>query len=105
MRERDYWCLDFAKGYISIEVAFNHSGTPAWNLLKPVLASELNHVEKAIQTRIDVIICATKAMKSAGNFDGAIGTYAKYVTHLRPLMKQLSVRCSSSGWRLQGPLE
>ncbi|WP_410503322.1 hypothetical protein RIF24_16395 (plasmid) [Exiguobacterium acetylicum] len=91
MREGDYWRLDFAKGDISIEVAFNHSGTTAWNLLKPVLASELNHVEKAIQTRIGVIICATKAMKSAGNFDGAIGTYEKYVTHLRPLMNQLSV--------------
>lgn len=89
--EGDYWRLDFAKGDISIEVAFNHSGTTAWNLLKPVLASELNHVEKAIQTRLGVIICATKGMKSIGNFDGAIGTYEKYVTHLRPLMNQLSV--------------
>lgn len=91
MRGEDYWRLDFAKNDISIEVAFNHSGTTAWNLLKPVLASELNHVEKAIQTRIGVIICATNEMKKVGNFDGAIGTYEKYVAHMRPLMNQLSV--------------
>ena len=42
------WRLDFAKDTISIEVAFNHSTVIAWNLIKPVLASELNHVEKVI---------------------------------------------------------
>jgi hypothetical protein len=36
-----------------------------------VLASELNHVEKAIQTRAGILICATYEMKSAGGFDGA----------------------------------
>ena len=39
------WRLDFAKELISVEVAFNHAGVIAWNLLKPVLASELNHVD------------------------------------------------------------
>lgn len=87
----DYWRLDFAKASISIEVAFNHSTVIAWNLIKPVLASELNHVEKAIQTEIGIVICATQAMKSSGNFDSAIGTYEKFVNHLPPLMNQLSV--------------
>jgi hypothetical protein len=87
----DYWRLDFAKDNISIEVAFNHSTVIAWNLLKPVLASELNHVKKAIQTKLGVIICATQDMKIAGNFDGAIGTYEKFIDHLRPMMNQLSV--------------
>ena len=41
-----YWRLDFAKGLISVEVAFNHSEAIAWNLIKPVLASELNHVKR-----------------------------------------------------------
>src|SRR5258708_36085344 len=36
------WRLDFAKAPISVEVAFNHGEAIAWNLLKPVLASELN---------------------------------------------------------------
>ena len=45
------WRLDFAKNDISIEVAFNHGKAVAWNLIKPVLAGELNNVEKAIQTR------------------------------------------------------
>jgi hypothetical protein len=87
----DYWRLDFAKDDISIEVAFNHSTVIAWNLLKPVLASELNHVEKAIQTKLGVIICATQALKTVGNFDGAIGTFEKFLDHLRPMMNQLSV--------------
>jgi hypothetical protein len=87
----DYWRLDFAKEDISIEVAFNHSTVIAWNLLKPVLASELNHVEKAIQTKLGIVICATQELKVAGNFDNAIGTYEKFIEHLRPMMNQLSV--------------
>ena len=71
----DTWRLDFAKENISIEVAFNHGSVIAWNLLKPVLASELNHVQKAIQTKVGVIICATDGMKTTGGFDGAVGSY------------------------------
>lgn len=85
------WRLDMAKNNISVEVAFNHGGTTAWNLLKPVLASELNHVQKAIQTKMGVIICATQGLKKTGNFDNAIGTYEKYLLHLKPMMNQLSV--------------
>lgn len=87
----DYWRLDMAKETISIEVAFNHQSVIAWNLLKPVLASELNHVNKAIQTKIGVIICATQSLKGAGNFDGAVGTFEKFLLHLKPMMNQLSV--------------
>jgi hypothetical protein len=87
----DYWRLDMAKDNISIEVAFNHGTVIAWNLLKPVLASELNHVQKAIQTKLGVIICATQNLKEAGNFDSAVGTYEKFIDHLRPMMNQLSV--------------
>ncbi len=87
----DTWRLDFAKDDISIEVAFNHSTVIAWNLIKPVLASELNHVQKAIQTKIGVIITATNAMKKAGGFDGAIGTYEKFLDYLPPLQNMLSV--------------
>lgn len=90
-RKSNYWRLDMAKEKISMEVAFNHSGVTAWNLLKPVLASELNHVEKAIQTEIGVVICATQSLKKAGNFDNAIGTYERFLLHLDPLRNQLSV--------------
>lgn len=90
-RKSNYWRLDMAKGKISMEVAFNHSGDAAWNLLKPVLASELNHVEKAIQTEIGVIICATQSLKKAGNFDGSISAYERYLLHLDPLRTHLSV--------------
>lgn len=90
-RKSNYWRLDMAKEKISMEVAFNHSGVTAWNLLKPVLASELNHVEKAIQTEMGVIICATQSLKKTGNFDGAIGTYERFLLHLDPLRTHLSV--------------
>ncbi|MFS4455369.1 BglII/BstYI family type II restriction endonuclease [Maribacter sp. 2304DJ31-5] len=86
----DTWRLDFAKDTISIEVAFNHSTVIAWNLLKPVLASELNHVEKAIQTKIGVLITATNAMKQSGGFDNAVGTYEKFLDYLPPLRNMLT---------------
>ncbi len=82
--------LDFAKGNYSVEVAFNHSQVAPWNLIKPVLASELNHVEKEIQTDIGVIICATHDMQKAGGFDNAIGTAEKYLGLLKPMYNMLT---------------
>lgn len=101
------WRLDFAKSTpapktdsrpyesgntsgISVEVGFNHSGSIAWNLIKPVIASELNHVQKAIQTSVGVVICATANLRDAGGFDGAIGTFEDYVSHLVPLRDIIS---------------
>lgn len=83
------WRLDFAKEKISIEVAFNHGEAIAWNLIKPVLASELNHVKKAIQTSAGVIICATENMKRTGNFDRAVGSYEKFLRYLMPIHTML----------------
>lgn len=82
---KDTWLLDFAKGEISIEVAFNNQGSIAWNLLKPCLASELNHIKKNIQTKMGVIITATDAFKAEGGFDGAVGSFETYVRYLKPL--------------------
>lgn len=87
----DKWRLDFAKKDISVEVAFNHGEATAWNLLKPVLASELNHVEKAIQTQVGVIITCTEALKAEGGFDSAVGTYEKFIDYLKPLGAVLTV--------------
>ena len=56
-----------------------------------MLASELNHVEKAINTSAGVIICATDDFKRTGGFDGAIGSYEKYLQHLKPMQNQLTV--------------
>lgn len=80
---------NFAKDEISVEVAFNHGEAIAWNLIKPVLASELNHIEKDIQTSAGIIICATEEMKTAGNFDGAVGTYEKFIRYLIPMQDML----------------
>jgi hypothetical protein len=79
------WRLDFAKEAMSIEVGFNHGEAIAWNLLKPVMASEMNHISKAIQTEIGVIITASKALKIAGGFDSAVGELEKYIRYLRPM--------------------
>lgn len=85
------WRLDFAKAPISVEVAFNHGEAIAWNLLKPVLASELNHVEKAVQTEVGVVITATESLKRAGAFDSAVGEYEKFQRYLAPLSSVLTV--------------
>ena len=85
------WTLDFAKATIAIEVAFNHGGNVSWNLIKPVLSSELNHIEKEIQTKAGIIIAATNSMKKYGGFDGAVGTYEKYIEYLDPLRNMLTV--------------
>lgn len=85
------WRLDFAKKLFSVEVAFNHGEATAWNLLKPVLASELNHVSKDAQTQIGVVIMANQGMKDAGGFDSAVGTYEKAIRYLAPLQNQLTV--------------
>ena len=85
------WRLDFAKDIISLEVAFNHGEAIAWNLLKPVLAGELNHVKKEVDTEIGVIICATHELKEKGGFDGAVGEFEKFLTYLKPLRNILTV--------------
>lgn len=79
------WRLDFAKDSISIEVAFNHRSDISWNLIKPTLASELNHVKKALQTDGGIIITATQEMKARGGFDNACGTFEDYVQYLKPM--------------------
>jgi hypothetical protein len=84
------WRLDFAKEPLCVEVAFNHRSDIAWNLIKPTLASELNHVEKAVQTGGGMVIAATEELKSAGGFDSAVGTYEDYVQYLKPLSQMLT---------------
>lgn len=78
------WRLDFAKNDISIEVAFNHQEAIAHNIMKPVLASELNHVEKEIQTKMGVIITATKNLKKSCGFDSTVGTFEKFIEYFKP---------------------
>ena len=83
-KSKSNWKLDFVKNKISVEAAFNHSGVVAHNLIKPVLASELNHVEKEIQAKMGVIICATDNLKKQGGLDGSIGTYERFISFMRP---------------------
>ena len=88
-KDKGTWRLDFAKGSLSVEVAFNHRSDISWNMIKPVLASELNHVEKSIQTSGGIIITATNNMKKAGGFDNACGTFEDYVEYCTPLYGML----------------
>lgn len=104
------WRLDFSKSLrltedsarrmqttktrtgIAVEVAFNHGEAIAWNLLKPVMASELNHVAKAtdIGEGIGVIISATAGLKACGGFDSAVGEFEKMLRYLDPMRNQLT---------------
>ncbi len=86
------WRLDFAcENALCVEVAFNHGEAIAWNLLKPVLSCELNHVQKAIQGKIGIYVCATDNMKLAANIDSASGSYEKVLRYLPPMMNQLTI--------------
>lgn len=102
------WRLDFAKSLgshdrfeleqnleptpgISVEVAFNNDGSTAWNLIKPVLAGELNHVRKETQTGMGIIVTATETLKREGGFDNTVGTYDDFKMHLRPLRNLLTI--------------
>jgi hypothetical protein len=96
------WRLDFSKKIltpqksitgIAIEVAFNHGEAIAWNLMKPVLAAEINQVETEtnIGSGIGIYICATSKLKEAGGFDSAVGEYEKVLRYLDPMFQKLSV--------------
>lgn len=86
------WRLDFAcDDAFCVEVAFNHGEAIAWNLLKPVLSCELNHVEKAVQGQLGIYVCATDNMKIAANIDSASGSFEKVLRYLPPMMNQLTI--------------
>lgn len=79
------WRLDFAKDKLSVEVGFNHGGSIAHNLIKPTLASsKTDDIKKEISTDVAVLVAATEELKKVGNFDGAVGTYEKILTYLKP---------------------
>lgn len=87
--------LKLSKSGMAVEVAFNHGEAIAWNLLKPVLAAEINHIEKSDQVDIGsgvgIIITASAALKELGGFDGAVGEYEKVLRYLKPMHNQLTV--------------
>lgn len=86
------WRLDFAKeNSIAVEVAFNHGEAIAHNLIKPVLASEQNHVRRDVETKIGLIITATDNLKKKGNFDSAVGSFEKFESYLKPYAHILTV--------------
>ena len=86
------WRLDFAcENAFAVEVAFNHGEAICWNLLKPVLASELNHVKKQINTQLGIYVCATDDLKLFGNIDSASGSFEKVLRYLKPLSNQLTI--------------
>ena len=85
------WRLDFAsEDALAVEVAFNHGEAIAWNLSKLQISAELNHVEKAINTRIGIYVCATSDMKIKGNFDSASGSYEKVSRYFIPMRNILT---------------
>ena len=89
------WTLDFAKatngkGTFSVEVVFNNAGSLGWNLIKPVLACEQNHVAKAIETKVGIVILATKDLKSVGGFDNAIATFEEAPLYLSAMQNIIS---------------
>jgi hypothetical protein len=96
------WRLDFSKRItnpssdisgFAVEVAFNHGEAISWNLLKPVLAAEINHVKTEVEigAGIGIYVCATEKLKQEGAFDNTVGEYEKVLRYLTPLFSKLSV--------------
>ena len=96
------WRLDFSKRIssphngitgIAVEVAFNHGEAIAWNLMKPTLAAEINHVKTEIEigSGIGIYICPTANLKKSGAFDNTVGTYEKVLRYLEPLHQKITV--------------
>lgn len=84
--ENSAWRLDFTKGYICVEVSFNHGEAAAHNIMKTIIASEYNHVEKEVQSELGVVIVTTAKLKEKGNFDGSNAALEKYESYLNPYM-------------------
>ena len=74
-----------------MEVAFNHGEATAWNLMKPVIASEINHVEQEFQTEIGIVIVASSNLKRIAGMDNAVKTFEEMKNFLKPLMAYLTV--------------
>lgn len=85
------WTLDFSCNEgLALEVAFNHGEAVAWNLIKPTLSSSINgNIQKLVDTKVGIIVCATHEMKRKGNFDPSIGDYDKFLRYLLPLYAML----------------
>ncbi len=99
--DKKTWTLDFSKQIVkadgrksgmAVEVAFNHRQVIAWNLLKPVLAAEMNHLPKEtdIGEGIGIIICATEDLRESGGFNSAVGTYENFLANLKPLSQVIT---------------
>ena len=84
------WQLDHVKNKISLEVSFNHTQHIATNLIKPTIASEENHVEKAINTEMAAIVCLSNNLKSVGNFDNAVASTTDWLRYLKPYSQILT---------------
>jgi Restriction endonuclease BglII len=85
------WTLDFVKKDISIHVGFCDIGVVAWNLIKHVLASDLNQLTKSVQTKIGVVILPTEKLKQTCSFETGTSTFEDYLDHLKPLNNILTI--------------
>ena len=77
------WKLDFSKGLICIEAAFNHGGDAAHNIIKLFYPLNTTMLRRKYQSEIGVLITATKELKVACNYDGAIASL-EYKSYLKP---------------------
>ena len=100
-KQTSVWTLDFSKSVtlkdgkksgMAVEVAFNHASDAAWNLVKPVIASEINdaRLKTNIGEGIGIVIVASKDLKFYGNFDNSIGDFTRYLKTLNAMRSQLT---------------
>lgn len=62
-----------------------------------MLAGELNHVEKDINTSVGIVVCATDELKKNGGFDNAVSSFEKFLQHLKPMNNLLTIPIAAIG--------
>jgi hypothetical protein len=83
------WCLDYQKENVGIIISFGHQANIVKNITMSILATEDNQLEKKNNIEIMIILTVTNDMKKAGGFDGAVGSYEKYLESLIPMRSMI----------------
>lgn len=82
------WKMDFLKDEIGVEVSFNHAEAMAWTLVRLNLAGEVPEIRSS-KIRVGVAIYPTKAFKTWGKMDSAVGVYDRaclWLEKMKPVL-------------------
>lgn len=83
------WKMDFYKGGIGVEIAFNHAEAIPWIFTRLNIAGESTHVKREHHVEVGVAMFATENLKSWARMDAAVGTFEiaqVWLDEMRPIL-------------------